>query len=167
MERATPNSNTTAKAAAPTIQTGEGGNSDVQISAVRSVGIASVSLRGFGPNRNLVLVNGKRPTPINALMVTDINSVPSSLIERVEIITGGASAVYGADAVGGVTNFILKDDFEGFEFDGLGNVPTLYRAEEHHQDFFAKNPGQGYCLAVALPKVNKVRKAFSEYVRAA
>lgn len=43
----------------------------------------------------------------------------------------------------------------------------FYRAEEYHQDFFAKNPGQGYCLAVALPKVNKVRKAFSEYVRAA
>lgn len=103
--------------AAPTIQTGEGGNSDVQISSVRSVGIASVSLRGFGPNRNLVLVNGKRPTPINALMVTDINGIPSALVERVEIITGGASAVYGADAVGGVTNFILRDDFQGFEFD--------------------------------------------------
>src|SRR5690606_23531431 len=103
--------------AAPTIQTGEGGNSDVQISAVRSVGIASVSLRGFGPNRNLVLVNGKRPTPINALMVTDINGIPSALIQRVETITGGASATYGADAVSGVTNFILKDNFEGFEID--------------------------------------------------
>ena len=56
---------------------------------------------------------------------------------------------------------------------GGGVVTTLeplgefYRAEEYHQDFFAKNPGQGYCLAVALPKVNKVRKAFGEYVRAA
>src|SRR5690606_21805415 len=90
---------------------------DVQITPVNSVGIASISLRGFGANRSLVLVNGKRMVPINALMVTDVNSVPSALIERVETITGGASAVYGADAVGGVTNFILRDDFEGFDVD--------------------------------------------------
>lgn len=91
--------------------------SDVQISAVNSVGISSVSLRGFGPNRSLVLVDGHRPTPINALMVTDINGIPSALIKRVEIISGGASATYGADAIGGVTNFILRDDFEGLEVD--------------------------------------------------
>src|SRR5690606_26922043 len=90
---------------------------DVQITPVNSVGIASISLRGFGPNRSLVLVDGKRIVPINALMVTDINAIPSALIERVETITGGASAVYGADAVGGVTNFILRDDFEGFDLD--------------------------------------------------
>jgi outer membrane receptor protein involved in Fe transport len=90
---------------------------DVQITPVNSVGIASISLRGFGPNRNLVLVDGKRMVPINPLMVTDINGIPSALIERTETITGGASAVYGADAVGGVTNFILKDDFEGFDLD--------------------------------------------------
>jgi len=99
-------------AATPTTSQG-----DVQITPVNSVGIASISLRGFGPNRSLVLVDGKRPTPINALMVTDINGIPSALIERVETITGGASAVYGADAVGGVTNFILRDDFEGLEID--------------------------------------------------
>ena len=91
---------------------------DVQITPVNSVGIASISLRGFGPNRSLVLVNGKRPTPINALMVTDVNGVPSALVQRVETITGGASAVYGADAIGGVTNFILRNNFEGFEVDG-------------------------------------------------
>jgi len=90
---------------------------DVQITPVNSVGIASISLRGFGPNRSLVLVDGKRMVPINPLMVTDINGIPSALIERVETITGGASAVYGADAVGGVTNFILKDDFEGIDLD--------------------------------------------------
>jgi len=49
----------------------------------------------------------------------------------------------------------------------LEPLGEFYRAEDYHQDFFAKNPGQGYCLAVAVPKVNKVRKAFSEYVRAA
>jgi iron complex outermembrane recepter protein len=90
---------------------------DVQITPVNSVGISSISLRGFGPNRNLVLVDGHRSVPINALMVTDINYIPSALIERVEIISGGASAVYGADAIGGVTNFITRQNFEGFEAD--------------------------------------------------
>jgi iron complex outermembrane recepter protein len=104
-------------AAAPTVLVGAGSNSDVQITPVNSVGIASISLRGFGPNRSLVLMDGRRIVPINSLMVTDINAIPSALIERVETITGGASAVYGADAVGGVTNFILRQDFEGFDLD--------------------------------------------------
>ena len=95
---------------------------DVQITPVNSVGIASISLRGFGPNRSLVLVNGHRPVPINALMVTDVNGVPSALVQRVETITGGASAVYGADAIGGVTNFILRDNFQGFEIDSQYGV---------------------------------------------
>ena len=99
-------------AASPTTSQG-----DVQITPVNSVGIASISLRGFGANRSLVLVNGKRVVPINSLMVTDVNAIPSALIQRVETITGGASAVYGADAVGGVTNFILRDNFEGLEVD--------------------------------------------------
>lgn len=117
-------------AAAPTVANGEGSNSDVQISAVRSVGIASVSLRGFGPNRNLVLVNGKRPTPINALMVTDINAIPSAMIQRVEVISGGASAVYGADAIGGVTNFILRENFEGLEIDSQYGATEVGDGEE-------------------------------------
>ena len=103
---------------------------DVQITPVNSVGIASISLRGFGPNRSLVLVDGKRMVPINPLMVTDINGIPSALIERVETITGGASAVYGADAVGGVTNFILKDDFEGFDVDFQTGMTTEGDSEE-------------------------------------
>ncbi|MEY4640723.1 MAG: hypothetical protein RLZZ227_717 [Pseudomonadota bacterium] len=104
---------------------------DVQITPVNSVGIASISLRGFGPNRSLVLVNGKRPTPINALMVTDVNGVPSALIQRVETITGGASAVYGADAIGGVTNFILRNDFEGFEVDTQYGVTEAGDGDEY------------------------------------
>jgi outer membrane cobalamin receptor len=104
---------------------------DVQITPINSVGIASISLRGFGPNRSLVLVDGKRPTPINALMVTDINAIPSALIQRVETITGGASAVYGADAVGGVTNFILRDDFEGFEVDAQYGVSEAGDGDEY------------------------------------
>ena len=90
---------------------------EINATPVNTLGIASVSMRGFGPNRNLVLIDGKRMVPTNALMVTDINAIPSALIQRVETITGGASAVYGADAVSGVTNFILRKDFEGLEFD--------------------------------------------------
>jgi len=90
---------------------------EINATPVNTLGIASVSMRGFGPNRNLVLIDGKRMVPTNALMVTDSNAIPSALIERVETITGGASAVYGADAVSGVTNFILRKDFEGLEID--------------------------------------------------
>jgi iron complex outermembrane receptor protein len=94
-----------------------GTNQDVQATPVNSVGIATISLRGFGANRSLVLIDGHRSTPINLQMVTDINSIPSAMIDRVEIITGGASAVYGADAIGGVTNFIMKKNYEGAAID--------------------------------------------------
>jgi iron complex outermembrane recepter protein len=90
---------------------------DVQQTATNTVGASTVSLRGLGPNRNLVLINGKRGMPIDPTMVVDVNSIPSSAISRVEVISGGASAVYGADAVGGVVNFILKDNFEGASVD--------------------------------------------------
>ncbi|HEY4213955.1 MAG TPA: TonB-dependent receptor [Steroidobacteraceae bacterium] len=93
------------------------GNTDIQSTAVNSVGISTISLRGFGANRSLVLVDGHRTTPVNPLMVTDVNSIPTAMIDRVEIITGGASAVYGADAIGGVTNFILKKNFQGLQVD--------------------------------------------------
>jgi iron complex outermembrane recepter protein len=86
---------------------------DVQQTANNSIGGAYVSLRGLGANRNLVLIDGKRAQPSNSQMFVDINMIPASAIQRVELITGGASAVYGADAVGGVVNFILKDNFEG------------------------------------------------------
>jgi outer membrane receptor protein involved in Fe transport len=64
-----------------------------------------------------VLINGRRAMPINPTMVVDTNSIPSNAIQRVEVISGGASAVYGADAVGGVVNFILKDNYEGASID--------------------------------------------------
>jgi outer membrane receptor protein involved in Fe transport len=90
-------------------------NTDFQITAVNTTGVASVSLRGFGANRSLVLIDGRRAVPVNPLMVVDVNGIPSSMIERVEIISGGASAVYGADAIGGVSNFQLRRRFQGLE----------------------------------------------------
>ena len=92
-------------------------NSSVQNSATNTPGAATLNLRGMGANRNLVLIDGKRAQPVNATMVVDINTIPAAAIQNVEVITGGASAVYGPDAMAGVVNFILKDDFEGVEFD--------------------------------------------------
>jgi outer membrane receptor protein involved in Fe transport len=109
---------------------------DVQITAVNSVGIAAVSLRGFGPNRNLVLMDGHRTIPTNALMVTDINGIPSAMIKRVEIISGGASATYGADAIGGVTNFIMNDNFEGLEVDAQYGITEAGDGQESRQSAF-------------------------------
>ena len=81
-------------------------------------GQANVNLRGLGTTSTLVLLDGKRLMPANDLGVADLNVVPPALIESVEIITGGASAVYGADALAGVVNFQLKRDFVGGEIDG-------------------------------------------------
>ncbi|MEM7765354.1 MAG: TonB-dependent receptor [Pseudomonadota bacterium] len=83
-----------------------------------SGGFASLNLRGLGTNRNLVLVDGQRIVPTNLSAVTDLNNIPVALVDRVDIITGGASSVYGADAVAGVANFVMKRDFQGVEFAG-------------------------------------------------
>jgi iron complex outermembrane recepter protein len=98
---------------------------DVQETANNSIGGSFISLRGLGANRNLVLIDGKRAQPFNSQMFVDTNMIPASAIQRVELITGGASAVYGADAVGGVVNFILKDNFEG------AAIETRYSGTEH------------------------------------
>jgi outer membrane receptor protein involved in Fe transport len=78
-------------------------------------GSAFLNLRDLGPSRGLVLVNGRRMVPGASSGAVDVSILPSAMIERVELITGGASAVYGADAVAGVVNFMLRDRFEGLE----------------------------------------------------
>ena len=80
-----------------------------------SGGAATLDLRNLSEERTLVLVNGKRFVPFDSEGAVDLNMIPASLIERVEIVTGGASAVYGSDAIAGVVNFILRDKFEGLE----------------------------------------------------
>jgi iron complex outermembrane recepter protein len=85
-----------------------------------ATGTATLNLRNLGSTRTLVLVNGRRlpaGSPIAGGIAPDVNQIPAALIERIEVLTGGASATYGSDAVAGVVNFILKDDFEGFSFD--------------------------------------------------
>jgi iron complex outermembrane recepter protein len=78
-------------------------------------GAATVNLRGLGSQRNLMLLNGKRMVPFNDDGEVDTSMIPTALIERIDIVTGGASAVYGSDAISGALNFVLKDDFEGVE----------------------------------------------------
>jgi outer membrane receptor protein involved in Fe transport len=90
---------------------------DVQPSPTNTTGANTISLRGLGANRNLVLIDGRRAQPVNALLTVDTNTIPSAAIQRVEVVTGGASATYGADAISGVVNFIMKKNFEGIEVD--------------------------------------------------
>lgn len=78
-------------------------------------GASFVNLRGIGSNRNLVLLDGRRFTPADTTGRVDLNNIPLSIIERTEILTGGATTTYGADAIGGVVNFITKRDFAGVE----------------------------------------------------
>ena len=95
---------------------------------------ATLNLRGLGSNRTLVLVNGRRHVPgVPGSAAVDISSIPSSLVERVDLLTGGASAIYGSDAVSGVVNFIIKDDFEGQEY----TVQTGMSGEGDGEEFFA------------------------------
>ncbi len=97
-----------------------------------SSGTASVNLRGLGSNRTLVLIDGKRlqagtPTSAVAPVSADLNFIPTALVERVDVLTGGASAVYGADAVAGVVNFIMNRNFEGVRVD------AQYSFYQHNQ----------------------------------
>jgi len=85
-----------------------------------ATGTATVDLRGLGPSRTMVLINGRRlqaGDPAQLIPVPDINFIPASMVSRVDILTGGASSVYGADAVSGVVNFIMDTQFTGFRAD--------------------------------------------------
>ncbi len=90
------------------------------VQAGAPIGVSTLNLRNFGATRNLVLVNGRRFAISGPALTTDINTIPVALIERTEVVTGGSSAVYGSDAITGVTNFVLRDDFEGVELNGQG-----------------------------------------------
>jgi iron complex outermembrane recepter protein len=78
-------------------------------------GQANLDLRGLGAERTLILVNSRRWIPADTTQVVDVNTIPTALLERVDIVTGGRSAVYGSDAISGVVNFVTKQDFEGIQ----------------------------------------------------
>src|SRR5213082_3403961 len=103
--------------------------------SISSVGVATLSLRSLGSQRTLVLINGKRMSPGGAGGVSggnanapDINQIPAALIESADVLTGGASAVYGADAVAGVVNFVLNTHYQGVKID------TNYSFNNHKND---------------------------------
>ncbi|MDZ4868442.1 MAG: TonB-dependent receptor [Alphaproteobacteria bacterium] len=112
-----------------------------------SSGTATIDLRGLGPQRTLVLINGRRMTPANiAAPFADLNNIPLAMIERVEVLTGGASATYGADAVAGVVNFIYRKDIEGLEF---GGMVTMY--DHENDDAYLRSRQQ----AANFPRADK------------
>jgi outer membrane receptor protein involved in Fe transport len=105
-------------------------------------GGAGVDLRGFGPNRTLVLLNGRRVAPSGTGNGVDLNNIPQFLVDRVEIITGGTSTVYGSDAIAGVVNFITKEDYSG-----LGIEMGVSMAEEGDAETYALNLAYGHNFA--------------------
>lgn len=95
-----------------------------------SNGRAFIDLRGLGSGRNLVLINGRRGMGSTGGGTVDTNTIPTSLIERVEVITGGAATTYGADAVAGVVNFIMKKNFKGIELDAQKRITEQSDGDE-------------------------------------
>jgi iron complex outermembrane recepter protein len=129
-----------------------------------SSGTSTLNLRNLGNVRTLVLVNGRRmpagdPASISGIS-PDINMIPAPLIQRVEVLTGGAGAVYGSDAVAGVVNFIMKDDFEGVEVDGqysmynTGNSDNQMKQRLDARGFAhppgTANDGSAYDLSILM-----------------
>jgi outer membrane receptor protein involved in Fe transport len=85
-------------------------------------GVATVNLRALGPSRTLTLVDGKRYVSYDVTQQIDLNTIPAALVERIDVVTGGRSAVYGSDAIAGVVNFILKKNFQGLDLQSQYNV---------------------------------------------
>jgi len=115
-------------------------------------GAATVALRGLGPERTLLLINGRRLAPSGvrgAPVAPDLNLIPSAMIDRIEILTDGASSIYGADAVAGVANIILRTEFEGIEIRGFGSAPEQGGGEESLVSFIggASNDNSSFMLS--------------------
>ncbi|WP_448568844.1 TonB-dependent receptor domain-containing protein [Thalassotalea ganghwensis] len=110
--------------------------------SINNAGLELANLRGLGTNRTLVLVDGRRHVAGSAgTSAVDMSMIPASMVQRVEVITGGASAIYGADAVTGVVNFIMRKDLEGFELDA-STGETRYNDGESKD--FSLNFGTNY-----------------------
>lgn len=157
---------------------------------IGTVGLGLLDLRGLGTARTLVLVNGRRHVGSSpGSTAVDVNTIPVDWIERVEVITGGASSVYGADAVAGVVNFILRKSFDGFEVRGQtgqadesdfsrsfvsfsggtdfaeGRGTAAFSIEHSEQDRFGRGNreiGREYLTQIANPNFDPTRPASQE-----
>lgn len=148
----------------PEVLPGEGGftNND-------SSGVATIDLRGLGVQRSMVLVNGRRYIFYNSQQVTDLNTIPVGLIAGTEIITGGSSAVYGSDAIAGVVNFLLKDNFEGLSMSAQYDFSRHGDGEVTNVDFlvgsnFADSKGNAVIYASFLDRNAVLADARSQSV---
>ncbi|MFZ0269226.1 TonB-dependent receptor plug domain-containing protein [Caulobacter sp.] len=124
LERAAQPNIFTAITQLPSLQGSSGATTGTFSTSSGQQGLSSFSLRGLGTIRTLTLLDGQRVVPANVTGVPDISLFPQLLVERVDVVTGGASASYGSDAVGGVVNFITNKRFEGFKANVLGGVTT-------------------------------------------
>lgn len=117
---------------------------------IQTAGLSTIDLRRLGDDRTLVLINGKRAVSNsgNSDRVS-LSTLPSGFIKRVEVSTGGASAIYGSDAIAGVANFVLEDSFQGFEFDARYLTPEASGGEDRQFNAMVGtkfNDGRGYAM---------------------
>ncbi|WP_339863530.1 TonB-dependent receptor domain-containing protein [Paremcibacter congregatus] len=133
-------------------------------------GIATVDMRGLGATRTLVLVDGRRYVPSSQTGVTDMNSIPTFLVDKIEVATGGTSAVYGSDAIAGVVNFKLRKNIEGFE--GLARYRISHLGDGEKYDInvvyghsFPEERGHAilHFGIVGRQAVNQQDRSFSNY----
>lgn len=137
-----------------------------------TAGLSLADLRGLGTQRTLVLVNGRRHVAgdiLNNAVSPDINTFPTDLIERVETVTGGNSAIYGSDAIAGVVNFVLKQDFEGVQVRGQGGISAYGDAGTYYTSILAgKNFADGrgnIALNLEYARQNPFYASGREYYR--
>ncbi|HJU39545.1 MAG TPA: TonB-dependent receptor, partial [Tahibacter sp.] len=129
-----------------------GPNINPQVNNSGGTGFSSIGLRGLGSPRTLVLINGHR------YMTGDPNSIPANMIERIEVLTDGASSVYGSDAVAGVVNFILRSDYQGAEFSANYGISDKDDGEsEGYQFTFGQSTDKGSIMAgISYNKIDQV-----------
>lgn len=113
-------------------------------------GAATISLRGLGAERTLVLLNSRRAGPAGtrgAIAAFDLNVLPSSIIKSVEVLKDGASSIYGSDAVAGVVNLLTKTETDGFELNAISSIPTSGGGETYNVNAaWGKDFGRGHIM---------------------
>jgi iron complex outermembrane recepter protein len=136
-------------------------------------GATYANLRGLGANKTLILLNGRRMSPFAfAVNAVDLNSIPFSVIERIEVLRDGASAIYGTDAVGGVINFITKTDYNGGSLSLEASIPEAKGGSKHRGTFVAglgdiNTDKFNFWFSLDSQKVNRIRaldRSFSKPV---
>jgi iron complex outermembrane receptor protein len=125
----------------------------------------SVNLRGLGSDSTLVLINGHRSALGGTAQYTDISAIPMSAVERIEVLTDGASAIYGSDAIGGVVNFIMRKDYEGVDTRIRGGTTTQGGGTEYQmsQDFGTKWDSGSVLLNYDFTRREQINSTQREY----